>query len=347
MEYELANTSYEITMMNRLFDEMNEIAHDNDSVGECEYICCMDSMNHIPDEGRILCATCGRDTGPFLICNTSAKICDKAQSNTEVNGSPINPHLPDSSMGTTIGWTRNPAMMRIRRYQNWSVMPPRERSLYQVYLTITNSCSKDHAAIPKKAQSTAKTLFQIISEKYTTRGAKRKGLIAACVYYACKIDGSPKDPPLIADLFDIRPKDLSTGIRTFLTIASGVDHPLLKFNEDTTQAVDYLGKYCTMLGISDKKVLQLSEAICNKIHTIGVLEYYTPTTLAASVIYYIMETTASCPSLKSVSSTLNISSGTLNRCLKNLIEIEEDILPSKIIAAFRSARSGHESKING
>ena len=102
-----------------------------------------------------------------------------------------------------------------------------------------------------------------------------------------------------------------------------------------------------MLGISDKKVLQLSEAICNKIHTIGVLEYYTPTTLAASVIYYIMETTASCPSLKSVSSTLNISSGTLNRCLKNLIEIEEDILPSKIIAAFRSARSGHESKING
>jgi len=342
MEVELANTSYEITMINRLFNEMNESLKAVDECVDDDYICCMDPMNHIPDEGRILCSSCGRDTGPFLICNTSAKICDKAQSNTEVNESPINPHLPDSSMGTTIGWTRNPAMMRIRRYQNWSVMPPRERSLYQVYLTITNSCSKDHAAIPKKAQSTAKTLFQIISEKYTTRGAKRKGLIAACVYYACKIDGSPKDPPLIADLFDIRPKDLSTGIRTFLTIASGIDHPLLKFNEDTTQAVDYLGKYCTMLGIADKKVLQLSEAICNKIHTMGVLEYYTPTTLAASVIYYIMETTSSCPPLKSVSTTLNISSGTLNRCLKHLIEVEEDILPPKIIAAFRAARNVSE-----
>lgn len=112
MEVELANTSYEIAMMNRLFNEMNEDVDESEYTGDDDYICCADVMNHIPDEGRILCATCGRDTGPYLICNTSAKICDKAQSSTEVNGSPINPHLPDSSMGTTIGWTRNPAMMR-------------------------------------------------------------------------------------------------------------------------------------------------------------------------------------------------------------------------------------------
>lgn len=346
MAVELINSEYELSMLNRLFSEMSpsivEKHHAIDALDTLDalddYICCQDIMNQIPDEGHILCGVCGKDLGPFLICNTSAKICDKANSSTEVNGCPINPHLPDSSMGTTIRWTRNPSMMRIRRYQNWSVMPPKERSLYQVYLMITNSCSKEHAAIPKKVQSTAKTLFQIISDKYTTRGAKRKGLIAACVYYACKIDGSAKDPPLIADIFDIRPKDLSTGIRTFLNIASGIDHPLLKFNEDSTQAVDYLGKYCTLLGITDKKVLQLSEAICTKIHSLSILEYYTPTTLAASVIYYILESTLYCPSIKSVSSTLNISAGTINRCLKHIIEYENTILPPKIIEALKLAK---------
>jgi transcription initiation factor TFIIB len=341
---------YEILYMNRLFDEMklaeklileqqevDGFNFNNDDESH-DIICCLNKHNHMIDEGRTICMICAKDIGPHLICNTSAKIVDKNQSNTESNGAHINPHLPDSSMGTTIRWTRNPSMMRMRRYQNWSVMPSKERSLYQVYLTIANICSKDTAAIPKKAQTTAKTLFQIISEKYTTRGAKRKGLIAACVYYACKMDGSPKDPPLIAELFDIRPKDLSTGIRTFQTIASGIDHPLLKFNEDTTHPIDYLGKYCTLLGITDTKVLHLAEAICTKIHSIGILEFYTPTTLAASVIYYILEATPGCPTIKAVSTTLNISSGTLTRCLKNLIEFEDDILPPKIVEALRSSR---------
>lgn len=298
--------------------------------------CCKD--NEIIDEGKIFCNVCGRDLGVHLVCNTNGKITDRHNSNIERVGAPINTQLPESSMGTSIRWSRNPEMARMRRYQNWSVMPSKERSLYHVYTFIANYCNNDTVSISKKAQTTAKTLYQIISERYTTRGAKRKGLIAACVYYACKYENVPKDPAIIAELFQIRNRDISTGMRIFQSISSGIDHPLLHFNEETTVPKDYLGRYCTLLGITDTKMFNIAQAICQKIETIDDMEFYTPTTIAASVMFYILQSVPSSPPIGKLADILNISSGTILKCYRDIVENEEKILPPKLVAAFRSQR---------
>lgn len=293
--------------------------------------CCTDQANEVIIEGRLICVECGMDLGSHLVCNTNGKITDRNNSNIERVGAPINPHLPTSSMGTSIRWSSNQDMMRIRRYQNWSVMPSKERSLFQVYTIITDHCNKDGISISKKAQDTAKSLYQIISKNYTTRGVKRKGLIAACVYYACKIDGMPKDPSVIADLFEIRNKDLSTGIRIFVSVSSGIDHPLFNEIGDTTVSEDYLGRYCTLLGITDQKVLTLASAICKKIRIIKGMDFYTPTTIAASVLYYILRSVPSPPSAVSMSEAIDISPGTILRCYKHIVEKEDQILSQKLL----------------
>ena len=155
------------------------ITHDTSHTLHADHNC----VDHeIIIEGRRICEECGLDLGSHLVCNTNGKITDRNHTNIERVGAPINPHLPTSSMGTSIRWSSNQDMMRIRRYQNWSVMPSKERSLYHVYTMIVEHCEKSGVSISKKCQSTAKTLYQVISGKYTTRGVKRKGLIAACVY---------------------------------------------------------------------------------------------------------------------------------------------------------------------
>lgn len=285
-------------------------------------------------EGRRICEECGLDLGSHLVCNTNGKITDRNHTNIERVGAPINPHLPTSSMGTSIRWSSNQDMMRIRRYQNWSVMPSKERSLYHVYTMIVEHCEKSGVSISKKCQSTAKTLYQVISGKYTTRGVKRKGLIAACVYYACKIEGTPKDPSVIAELFEIRNKDLSTGIRIFVSVSSGIDHPMFNLIGKTTVSEDYLGRYCTLLGITDKKVFGLASAICKKIRMIKGMDFYTPTTIAASVLYYILRSVPSPPSANTISDAIDISPGTIVRCYKHIVEKETEILPSKILKAI-------------
>lgn len=296
--------------------------------------CCLNPSNELIIEGRRICEECGLDLGSHLVCNTNGKITDRNQSNIERVGAPINPHLPTSSMGTSIRWSSKLDMMRIRRYQNWSVMPSKERSLFQVYTMIADHCNKTGINITNKCQSTAKTLYQLISKKYITRGVKRKGLIAACVYYACKIEDTPKDPSVISRLFEIRNQDLSTGIRVFIAVSSGIDHPLFDKIGKTTVSEDYLGRYCTLLGIADQKVLGLANAICKKIRNIKGMDFYTPTTIAASVLYYIMRSIPSPPSAAHMSESIGISPGTILRCFKHIVEQEERILPAKLLKAI-------------
>ena len=301
--------------------------------------CCDDPMNHFLDEGRSVCRVCGMDIGVFLECNDTGKIMDKNNHNIERVGAPINPQLPDSSMGTSIRWSRSSEMLKIRKFQQWNVMPSKERSLFHVYNMITTFCSKEDYAIPKKVQSTAKCVYQILSEHYSTRGAKRKGLIAACVYFACKLEECPRDPSVIAEMFDIRNKDISNGIRTFQAVSSGIDHPIFENNETSTTPKDYIGRFCTTLGIDEIQMVHLAEAMCDKIQTLEICEFYIPTTVAAGVLAYILSNLPSPPSIKRISELLDISTGTLSRCSKEIQEHEAEILPEKILSAFQRSRN--------
>ena len=295
-------------------------------------------------EGKSICPDCGANIGTILECNTMGRTTDRHNTNIERVGAPIDPHLPQSSMGTSIRWSRNSDMMRLRRFQQWGVMPSRERSLFQVYKLITTHCSKEPMAISKKEQDTAKNMYHIISEHYKTRGAKRLGLIAACIYYACKMEGCPRNPSSIAERFCIRNKDISCGIRTFQTVTSGIDHPIFKMNEMSTLSENFIGRYCTVLSISDPQVMRLGEAMCKKIKTTRVCEGYTPTTVALSVLAYIMECTRSSITHKAFCELTDVSPGTISRCKKTIYSKEDHILPPKILKAFKSIRKQSSKK---
>lgn len=302
---------------------------------------CGSSETMIIVEGRCVCPGCGVDGGAILECNTTGRTTDRHNANIERIGAPIDPHLPKSSMGTSIRWSRNSDMMRLRRFQRWGVMPSSERGLYQVYKMITTHCSKEPMAIPKKAQYTAKNMYHVISEHYKTRGAKRVGLIAACIYYACKMEECPRDPSEIAERFCIRNKDISCGIRTYQTVTSGIDHPIFRKNEMSTSPEDFVGRYCTTLGITDPQVMRLGEAMCKKIMMVRVCEGYTPTTIALSVLSYILDATSRSMTHREFCRVTDVSPGTISRCKRAIQEHEDSILPKKILTAFRATRKTH------
>ena len=74
-------------------------------------------------------------------------------------------------------------------------MPYKERSLNEVLTNITNKCFA--FGITENIISEAKIMYKEVDDckhnigrnkgkKIITRGTNRKGLIAACVFYACK-----------------------------------------------------------------------------------------------------------------------------------------------------------------
>ena len=63
-------------------------------------------------------------------------------------------------------------------------MPYKKRSLYKVFLEIQEACKNNN--LPIIICNETKSLYSIISKTKISRGSNRKGIIAACVYYACK-----------------------------------------------------------------------------------------------------------------------------------------------------------------
>jgi transcription initiation factor TFIIIB Brf1 subunit/transcription initiation factor TFIIB len=295
---------------------------------------CCQSFDLIVEEGILYCSTCGKSHGKLLQLTNNTKMVSKTNESLEQTGMPINPHLPKSSMGTTIGWSRKASHNKMRRYHNWSVMPSKERSLYMVYKYMTTMCNRDGQHLPLKVQSTAKTLYQQISEKFTTRGAKRKGLIAACVYYATKKEGATREPREIAELFSITTKDLSTGIRCFQEQAIWLDTGLYHREESSTPK-DYIGRYLTKLMIHDNSIMLLAEGMANRIQELHICGHATPTSVAAAIIFSLIQLLGIEITLKDIAEAIGISSITIQKCSTLIMENISTILPPEILSKLQ------------
>ena len=107
-------------------------------------------------------------------------------------------------------------MNQIRRYQQWQGMPYKERSLYKVFTEITDICKKNN--IPNIIITEAKSLYTIVSETKISRGANRKGIIAACVYFACKECSVPRSSKEISEMFSLDTTVMTKGCKKFQEI---------------------------------------------------------------------------------------------------------------------------------
>ena len=101
-------------------------------------------------------------------------------------GLPGNALLPESSLGSVVGfsWGDTYQMRRIRQYQGWNAMPYKERALYNDFVYIHAKASQH--GIPECIIEEAKRMYKKIAIAQISRGANRKGLMAASIYISCK-----------------------------------------------------------------------------------------------------------------------------------------------------------------
>ena len=66
--------------------------------------------------------------------------------------------------------------------------------------------------------TTAKSLYRIVSETKISRGSNQTGIIAACVYNACKECNVPRTINELSELFNIEPKVMTKGCKNYTEI---------------------------------------------------------------------------------------------------------------------------------
>ena len=158
--------------------------------------------------------------------------------------------LPDSSHGSTIKnkYNSNKTMNRVIQVQQWNGMTYKERSIYKVFNELIDSGKKNN--LPTIIINESKSLYKIIAENKISKGSNRKGLIAACIYFACKSCGYPRSSKEVADIYNIKPNIMTKGIKQFQEILQLSNQKHRVYDAKSIKADDFIERFCDNLNIS-------------------------------------------------------------------------------------------------
>ena len=288
---------------------------------EKELTCCDLKDNYQNDNDMIICKVCK---------NIITNICDNPEwryygskdnksSDPTRCGMPVNTLLPESSVGSTVSFGSNTnGMYQIRKMQQWSGMPYKERSVYKVFLEIQNVCNRHN--IPSKIVTEAKSIYKIISTTKISRGTNRSGIIASCVYFACKECDVPRSSKEIAVMFGITSNVMTKGVKKCQEIIHMDKKNKNRISKKkSTKPIDFINRFCNKLNIKESDIEKIL-GICRIIVDNYIISENTPPSIASGCIYYFIKKTDMEITKKEISDICKISEVTINKCCKVIEE---------------------------
>lgn len=280
----------------------------------------------IVEDGCIVCHHCGRVNGQEIDYNQEWRFYgndeNSGRSDPTRCGIPINPLLPDSSLGTIILGNGQQAFRRLHR---WNSSNPRERSLIQAYNQIQEKTAK--ANIPVCIVDKAKVLYKTLSSEKIKRGTTRKGLMAACIFYILKDKQISRSTREISTIFELKQKKMTTGCKYFNEIMYSKNKDYLNQIQPTTTA-DFIQRFSQKLGI-DEKYQSLAIHICQLADKLGIISESTPPSIAVGCLYLMIQHFHFSITKKHLSEICEISEVTISKSYKKLLEYKQYLIPDE------------------
>ena len=254
-------------------------------------------------------------------------------------GMPINPLLEESSFGCKVismgSGKMTYEMRKIKRYTEWQSMPYKEKAQYDEFQKI--AMFAQNAGIPKLIIDDAITYHKKISQcEQTFRGENKEGLLLAAVYISCRQNNYPRTAKELSIIFNVDITCATKGCKTAQVILNDLEKDLnmdekTTFNKTTPDS--FIQRYCSKLNIS-AELTKLCEFVSVKIENQNLMPENTPHSIAAGVIYFIVQLCRLDVSKKEIRSVSEISEVTINKCYKKMEKLKESLIPSSILKRY-------------
>ena len=243
-------------------------------------------------------------------------------------GMPSNELLPQSSLGSVVGygWKGDTfEMHRIRKYQGWNAMPYKERARYNDFQIIQQTAAR--GGLPQCIIEDAKSQYKKITEDQISRGANRKGLRAACVYSACKKYNVPRSDKEVAEIFEIKDITIMTrACKLFQQIWNTHQKSTMKdIMMPASRPGDFIQRFCSKLGMSQNS-LDLANRIASRAEEYGMVSENTPPSIAAGSIYLVVQLEKLPITKREIATACKISEVTICKCFKKLHKYQKHLL---------------------
>lgn len=270
------------------------------------------------DDGNYVCKECNCVVSRHIDQGAEWRFYGSEQKGADPTrcGLPTSELLPNSSLGSIIGFTNNEkhAIRIMRKYHMWNSMSYKERSLYNIFENISLIAMNN--GIPKSIIDEAKSLYKTISESKISRGDNRCGIIASSIYIACKNNNGARSAKEIAKIFNLKVSTMTKGCKRF--------QDMMKLNIESTQSSDFINRFCSKLDLDSDKNMTCRD-MTKRIDEYGILSENTPPSVAAASIFICSHILGWGITKKLLSEKCDISQVTISKCYKKL-EVHKDLL---------------------
>lgn len=250
------------------------------------------SNNIIEDssQGVIVCTDCGQVLDTIYDNNPEWKQFDDDDKNNGRCVAASNILLPQSSLGTSI---KGYGKTRLKTLHSWNAMPYRERTLNGEFKKINTMCQK--GSISKCIEEDAKIMCKMVNDRkhkngkqknkfVITRGIKRIGINAGCVFLACLKNGATRTPHEISNLYNIKESEINKGCKEVMKIL----RDNVNIHIGTSKAEHFIKRYCDELQIKNIFITQ-AITISQNIEKLNIGSDHTPYSVAAASILLMAE----------------------------------------------------------
>lgn len=230
-------------------------------------------------------------------------------------GMPVNPFFEKSGCSTIIGGPSHKNFFMKKLHAQMS-MDYVERSRYHMFVKIGRMCE----TLSPSVLETVKHYYVKMANEKLSRGNVRLGLIACCIFYACKKDKVTRSIKEVSAMCEIEPSVFNNAHKIFREIMK--DHVPNDLFEETTQVDDLITRFCGYLSFDRQKRCFFQKQIIKMnivIDKTQILIGKTPSAITAACIYYISQKEKLDLSKKLISKQVNVSIVTINK-IYNLLE---------------------------
>jgi transcription initiation factor TFIIB len=296
-----------------------DINHENIDMKHLCISCKSDNMVIDDSLGYHVCQDCGvvneiyLDKNPIFNKDTENKMSSSY-------GCPTNFFFPKSALGTKI---KCKGYNRISALQRQGQMPYKEKSLMDELYKIQDKCKQYN--ITQTIIDTAKILYKKVNDAKHTKGNRkgksrimrcinRRSMIAACVFYACKLQNEPRSPKEIADIYSLEIKHVNRGYRKFIDYINVEE----LFNQFTSsKSTDFIKRFAHKLEMKENHI-NIAIDISHNINKLDLASTHEPPSVAAGCLLLVINIYNLSICKKQISDVFGISDVTISKTYRRI-----------------------------
>jgi len=273
---------------------------------------CEGNTISIQEKGEIVCRQCGLVISERIVdVSHSGKraFTKQEKERRERTGSPISILLPDMGLSTIIDKNniKSPDLKRAAKWNSRMTWDKRNMLIATTELKRIGS----NLTLPNHVKKAAIRLYIEAFKKKLLRGRSINGMVAACLYFACRERKIPRTLQEILDQTSVNAKNVRRCYRTLIRE--------LNLKAPSTNPVSLIPRYVAELNLdadTEKTTIKILQSFVSKYSTSGK----DPKGLCAGALYLVCKKRDKRISQKEIANVVGVTEVTLRSRYKELVK---------------------------